>query len=151
VGIMGAVADAVMANKGHVIGVLPKFLQTKEVAHTGLSELILVETMHERKTKMFQLSEGFIALPGGFGTLEEVVEILTWQQLGLHQYPVGFLNVEGYYDHLRLFFQQMEKSHLLRTDHLDMAIFNATVPGLLQDMRSYQPPEVPKWLHKSST
>ena len=100
---------------------------------------------------MFQLSEGFIALPGGFGTLEEVVEILTWQQLGLHQYPVGFLNVEGHYDHLRLFFQQMEKSKLLRTDHLDMAIFNANVPDLLEKMRAYQAPEVAKWLHSRST
>jgi uncharacterized protein (TIGR00730 family) len=97
VGLMGAVADASLDSGGSVIGALPQFLQGKEIAHTGLTELILCETMHQRKTKMFELSQGFIALPGGFGTLEEVVEILTWQQLGLHKYPVGFLNVNGFF------------------------------------------------------
>lgn len=151
VGIMGVVADAALDCGGRVIGVLPRLLQRKEISHTGLTELILCETMHERKMKMFERSEGFIALPGGFGTLEEVVEILTWQQLGLHQFPIGFLNVRGFYNHLQLFFEQMVNSELLKPEHRTMAIFEDSVPALLQRMGSYQAPPVPKWLSEEST
>jgi len=151
VGLMGAVADSVLENNGRVIGVLPKFLQSKEIAHTGLSELILCDTMHERKVKMFELSQGFVALPGGFGTLEEVVEILTWQQLGLHKFPVAFLNINGFYDHLRLLFDRMESGKLLKAENKQMALFDGSVVGLVEKMKSYRAPEVSKWIAKAST
>jgi uncharacterized protein (TIGR00730 family) len=151
VGLMGAVADAALEHNGKVIGVLPKFLQGKEIAHNGLTELILCETMHERKTKMFERSEGFIALPGGFGTLEEVVEILTWQQLGLHKFPIAFLNVNGYYDHLRQFFNVMESQKLLKTENRNMALFGDTVIDVLDQMKSYKPINVDKWVGKTTT
>ncbi|MBK7844448.1 MAG: TIGR00730 family Rossman fold protein [Bdellovibrionales bacterium] len=150
VGIMGVVADSTLESGGSVIGVLPKFLQGKEIAHTGLTELILCETMHERKMKMFELSHGFIALPGGFGTLEEVVEILTWQQLGFHKYPVGFLNIGGFFNHLKMFFDEMERTRLLRAENKKMALFGSSVPDLLKTMKSYKAPEVTKWISSSS-
>jgi uncharacterized protein (TIGR00730 family) len=148
---MCTVADAALERNGKVIGVLPKLLQDKEVAHNGLTELILCETMHERKTKMFELSEGFIALPGGFGTLEEVLEILTWQQLGLHGFPIGFLNINGYYNHLRLFFNEMESKELLKAENKNMALFSEDILGLLEQMTSYRAPDVAKWISKSFT
>lgn len=151
VGLMGAVADAVLENNGTVIGVLPKFLQGKEIAHANLTQLILCETMHERKTKMFELSEGFMALPGGFGTLEEVIEILTWQQLGLHKHPVGFLNVNGFYNHLRLFFDEMERGSLLKSENKKMALFGDDPTALLNEMKAYRAPAVTKWIGKQST
>lgn len=100
VGLMGAVADGALSENGTVIGVLPNFLRSKEIAHQGLTELILVESMHERKTKMSELCDGVIALPGGFGTLEELFEMLTWAQLGLHKKPIAILNISGFYDSL---------------------------------------------------
>lgn len=151
IGIMGVVADAVLENGGKVIGVIPKFLGDKEIAHSGLTELILCETMHERKTKMFELSEGFIALPGGFGTLEEVIEILTWQQLGLHHHPVGILNVGGFYQSLGQLFDQMESTGFLKPDHKDMALFADSVEALLSKMRAYKPHETGQWITKSVT
>ena len=107
VGLMGAVANGILSNKGQVFGVLPNFLKSKEVAHDNLTELIIVESMHERKTKMNELCDGVIALPGGFGTLEELFEMLTWSQLGLHKKPIGILNVDGFYDLLLQFVQKM--------------------------------------------
>lgn len=101
VGLMGIVADAVLAGGGKVIGVIPRQLVDREVAHTGLTELQVVDTMHQRKTRMFELSDGFVALPGGFGTLDEMFEMLTWAQLGLHDYPCAFLDIRGYYSQLR--------------------------------------------------
>lgn len=98
VGLMGVVADTVLNNGGQVIGVIPEFLANKEIAHIGLTELYIVDSMHERKTKMAELADGFIALPGGYGTFEEFCEILTWSQLRLHEKPCGLLNIEGYYD-----------------------------------------------------
>lgn len=151
VGLMGAVADSCLESGGKVVGVLPRFLQGKEIAHTNLTELIICETMHERKTKMFELSQGFIALPGGFGTLEEVVEILTWQQLGLHKWPVGFLNVDGFFDHLQMFFDEMERTKLLKPENKKMALFEGRVSDLLLTMDSYCAPEVTKWISKSSS
>lgn len=151
VGLMGAVADAAMENGGRVIGVLPHFLQRKEVAHREITELILCETMHERKTKMFELSEGFIALPGGFGTLEEVVEILTWGQLGLHRHPTAFLNVNGYYDSLKALFNHMEQKELLKSENNQMALFGNSVEDVLKKMKNYKAPAVSKWITTSST
>lgn len=134
IGLMGVVADAALENGGRVIGVLPTVLNEREMAHTGLSELILCETMHERKTKMFELSEGFIALPGGFGTLEEISEILTWQQIGMHKFPVGLLNVDGYYNHLEQLFDHMEKQGLLTPENRKAAIFKNDVETLFKAM-----------------
>lgn len=136
VGLMGAVADAALKKGGSVIGVLPRFLQQKEIAHPGLSELILCETMHERKKKMFELSQGFMALPGGFGTLEEIIEILTWRQLGLHEFPIAFLNVQGFYDSLLQQFNRMESSDFLSTKNKRMAIFESDIPTLIQKMKN---------------
>lgn len=136
VGLMGTVADAVLQNGGQVTGVLPHFLRSKEVEHLGLTELILCNSMHERKKKMFELSKGFIAMPGGFGTLEEVVEVLTWRQLQLHNYPIGFLNVNGFYDHLAAFFETMEKNQLLKPQHRDMVIFANSASELMEKMKS---------------
>lgn len=107
IGLMGVVANSVMDNGGEVIGVMPKFLFDLEIADNTITELIIVESMHERKLKMSQLAEGFVAMPGGFGTLEEICEILTWAQLKLHQYPVGLLNINGYYDQLLGFMDHM--------------------------------------------
>lgn len=151
VGLMGVVADSVLENGGSVTGVIPQFLKGKEIAHTRLSELILCETMHERKTKMFELSQGFIAMPGGFGTLEEVVEVLTWQQLGLHKYPVGFLNIGGFFDYLSMFFDEMERKELLKAENKNMALFRSSVPDLLNTMKSYKAPQVTKWILTAST
>lgn len=151
IGIMGAVADAVLESGGKVIGVIPTFLRTKEVAHDQLTELIVVETMHERKTKMNELCDGVIALPGGFGTLEELFEILTWAQLGLHQKPIGLLNVNGFYDSLlalikttvdKGFLKELDQQRLLVSDNAD---------ELLHKMHSYQAPYVGKWINKETT
>src|SRR5882672_4291706 len=114
VGLMGAVADGALAHGGEVIGVLPRFLSGKELGHAGLTDLILVDTMHERKLKMHELSDGVIALPGGFGTLEELFEMVTWGQLGLHKKPVGLLNVAGFYDELLSFIQTMVDKGFLK-------------------------------------
>jgi uncharacterized protein (TIGR00730 family) len=151
VGLMGTVADSVLDHGGKVIGVLPKFLVEKEIAHTGLTELILCETMHERKTKLFELSQGFIALPGGFGTLEEIFEVLTWQQLGLHKFPIAFLNINGFFDHLRSLFDEMECKKLLKPQHKNMVIFGNEVPAVLDKMRGYRGPEVAKWISEATT
>lgn len=151
VGLMGVVADSVLENAGTVIGVIPKFLEQKEITHLGLTELIICETMHERKTKMFELSQGFIALPGGFGTLEEVIEILTWQQLGLHKCPIAFLNVNGFYDHLHMLFKEMEAKELLKSENRKMALFRADPLDLIHEMKTYKAPDVSKWISKTST
>ncbi|MGL4599702.1 MAG: TIGR00730 family Rossman fold protein [Bacteroidia bacterium] len=146
IGLMGAVADAVLAYQGNVIGVLPHFLSSKEIAHDQLSELILVESMHERKMKMNALSDGIIALPGGFGTLEELFEMLTWAQLGLHQKPIGLLNTDGYYNELLAFIQTMVDKGLLKKANQDMLLVDADPSILLQKMEAYQAPDVPKWI-----
>ncbi|RZK84382.1 MAG: TIGR00730 family Rossman fold protein [Pedobacter sp.] len=128
VGLMGAVANGALQGNGEVIGVLPHFLQQKELAHNGLTELILVETMHERKTKMNDLSDGVIALPGGFGTLEELFEILTWGQLGLHKKPVAILNSNGFYNELIAFIDTMVNKGVLKAVNRDMLIVSDTIP-----------------------
>lgn len=117
VGLMGAVANGSLENGGHVTGVLPRFLGSKEIAHENLTELELVDTMHQRKTRMNELADGVIALPGGFGTLEEFFEMLTWAQLGLHGKPIGILNVNGFYDDLLTFIQTMTDKGFLRETH----------------------------------
>lgn len=148
VGLMGAVADAALDSDGKVIGVIPEFLDAKEVGHHGLTELIVVETMHERKMKMSTLCEGVIALPGGFGTLEELFEMITWAQLGLHSKPVGILNVNGFYDHLITFIDQMVEAGLLKPENRDMLLVSDNIVDLLEKMNNYEAPNVPKWLDK---
>jgi uncharacterized protein (TIGR00730 family) len=150
-GLMGAVADGVMEHGGQVIGVIPRFLSTKEVAHVGITELISVETMHERKLKMSDLCEGVIVLPGGFGTLDELAEMLTWAQLGLHQKPIGILNVEGYYDPLDQLFRTMEENGLLKTYNRKIALFANNLEELFTLMENYRPIPVKKWLDKEKT
>lgn len=151
IGLMGAVADAVLENGGKVIGVIPHFLSGKEVAHNDLTELILVDSMHQRKQKMADLSEGFIALPGGMGTMEELCEILTWAQLGLHQKPIGILNATNFYSHLSSLFDHMLQEGFLRQKHRDLLLQSDNPNELLQKMSNYQAPPVKKWLDKSDT
>lgn len=151
VGLMGAVADGAMENKGKVIGVIPNFLNSKEISHSGITELISVETMHERKLKMNDLCEGIIALPGGFGTMEELFEMITWGQLGLHKKPVGLLNTNGFYNHLIAFIQQMVDAGLLKKENQDMLLVADTVDQLLDKMKNYVAPDVPKWLQKDKS
>lgn len=146
VGLMGAVADGALQEGGEVIGVLPHFLQRKELAHVALTELHLVETMHERKLKMNEFSDGVIALPGGFGTLEELFEILTWGQLGLHSKPVALLNVEGFYDTLIRFTSEMVQNGLLRDENHSMLLVGTSPDEVLTQMYSYQPQPVAKWI-----
>lgn len=151
VGLMGAVADGVLSGGGKVFGVLPNFLQQKEIAHNNITELILVETMHERKTKMDQLSDGVIALPGGFGTLEEFFEMLTWAQLGLHKKPVAILNVNGFYDELISLLQTMVTKGFLKEVNQKMLLISDDIEDLLEQMKNYKAPDVAKWINKSTT
>ncbi len=151
VGLMGAVANGALENGGDVIGVLPRFLSRKEIAHESLTDLILVETMHERKMKMYELSDGFIALPGGFGTLEELFEMLTWGQLGLHAKPVALFNVNGFYDPLLEIVRGMVAEGFLKVAYQDMLIVSNDIEDLLRRMRSYQAPVTGKWITKETT
>ncbi|MDQ6529942.1 TIGR00730 family Rossman fold protein [Flavobacterium sp. LHD-85] len=148
VGLMGAVADGALNAGGKVIGVLPNFLRSKEIAHLGLTELILVESMHERKTKMNDLCDGVIALPGGFGTLEELFEMLTWAQLGLHKKPIAVLNVNGYYDALITLLQTMTEKGLLKEVNREMLLVSDHIDDLLDKMKNYVAPTVGKWIDK---
>lgn len=151
VGLMGAVANGALKHGGKVTGVLPRFLQTKEIAHNGLTELFIVDTMHERKMKMNQLCDGIIALPGGFGTMEEFFEMLTWGQLGLHQKPMGLLNINGFYDGLIALAQHMVDKGFLKTVNQRMLLSATGIPDLLRDMQNYQPPAVGKWITPETT
>jgi len=148
VGLMGAVADGVLNAGGEAIGVLPNFLRSKEIAHLGLTELILVESMHERKTKMNDLCEGVIALPGGFGTLEELFEMLTWAQLGLHKKPIAILNINGFYDALIELTKVMVEKGLLKDVNQQMLLVSDSIDDLLDQMRNYVAPTVGKWVDK---
>jgi uncharacterized protein (TIGR00730 family) len=146
VGLMGTVADAALMAGGVVIGVLPRFLRSKEIAHEGLTELVMVESMHERKTRMHDLSDGIIALPGGFGTMEELFEVLTWAQLGLHSKPIGLLNIDGYYDHLTMLIQTMVEKQFLKEINQRMLLVRDNIAQLLEEMHRYKPPVVGKWI-----
>lgn len=146
VGLMGTVADTVMSAGGEAIGVIPTFLETKEIAHPSLTQLHVVESMHDRKALMAKLSDGFIAMPGGYGTLEEFCEVLTWSQLGLHQKPMGLLNVAGYYDALLTLFDRAVTDRFLQPE-LRAIVLEANQPNVLLDrMETYQPTTVEKWI-----
>lgn len=151
VGTMGAVADAVLAANGQAIGVLPHFLQEKEIAHPNLTELHLVESMHDRKAKMAELADGFIILPGGPGTMEEFFEVFTWAQLGLHEKPCGILNIDGYYDSLVTLFQQMETQGFLIPEHAAMLLVESDSERLLERFRTYTAPRVKTYMNKKQT
>jgi uncharacterized protein (TIGR00730 family) len=151
VGLMGAVADGALHEGGKVVGVLPYFLQSKESAHQQLTELILVETMHERKTKMNELCDGVIVLPGGYGTLEEFFEMITWAQLGLHQKPIGILNIDGFYNDLLNLVQTMVEKGFLKQINRDMLLISDTIDKLLEMMRNYKAPTMGKWISKDKT
>ncbi|MCD0465710.1 TIGR00730 family Rossman fold protein [Flavobacterium sp. ENC] len=148
VGLMGAVADGILNEGGKAIGVLPDFLRSKEIAHQGLTELILVESMHERKTKMSDLCDGVIALPGGFGTLEELFEMLTWAQLGLHKKPIAILNIDGFYDSLLELTQTMVDKGFLKNVNKEMLLVSDNIDDLLDKMKHYVAPTVGKWIDK---
>ena len=149
VGIMGAIADTVLAGGGEVIGVIPESLMKKELAHDGLSALHVVGSMHERKSRMAELADGFVALPGGFGTLEEIVEVITWGQLGFHRKPCGFLDVAGYFDALFRFIDHAVEEGFLRAVHRDMLIRDESPVRLLERFAAYVPPDIPKWIEKT--
>ncbi|WP_163400335.1 TIGR00730 family Rossman fold protein [Flavobacterium fluviatile] len=148
VGLMGAVADGVLNNGGKAIGVLPNFLRSKEIAHLGLTELIVVESMHERKTKMNDLCDGVIALPGGFGTLEELFEMVTWAQLGLHKKPIAILNINGFYNSLIQLTETMVSKGLLKDVNQQMLLVSDDIDDLLDKMKNYKAPTVGKWIAK---
>ena len=151
VGLMGTIADAVLAHGGKVVGVIPDFLDAKELSHTGCTELHVVKSMHERKLLMAERADGFIAMPGGYGTLEELFEVLTWGQLGLHRKPVALLNVDGYYDLLLQSLDRMRDDALLRAENRAQLLQSANPQELLALMAAYQPVELEKWLTPPTT
>ena len=147
VGLMGVVADAVLERGGQVVGVIPRALATRELAHRGLSQMHVVGSMHERKALMAELSDAFVALPGGIGTLDELFEIWTWAQLGLHRKPCGLLNVEHFFDGLVNFLDHTTAQGFLQPVHRQMLI-EATCPAeLLDRLADYQPPVTRQWIH----
>ncbi|NWD06402.1 TIGR00730 family Rossman fold protein [Pseudomonas gingeri] len=151
VGLMGAAADAALARGGEVIGVIPHALADKEIAHEGLSQLHIVGSMHERKALMAELSDGFIALPGGLGTLEELFEVWTWAQLGYHHKPCALLDIEGFYSGLAGFLDHIVEEQFVKPVHRDMLITAPDVPALLAAIHAYQPPKVTKWIDEQNT
>ncbi len=144
VGIMGVLADEMIKCGGKVIGVIPDFLVEKEVAHQGLSEIIVVNTMHERKKKIEELSDGFIALPGGFGTLDEIFEMITWAQLDIHRKPCGILNINGYFDHLIAHIEHMVQEGYVANAYLGMVIMDTDPKDILERMITYSRPILDK-------
>lgn len=150
VGLMGTVADAVLAGGGKVVGVIPRQLVDLEVAHPGLTELQVVETMHQRKTRMYELSDAFVALPGGFGTMDEMFEMLTWAQLGLHRYPCAFLDVRGYYGQLRAMMEHMVGEGFVRPEQRESIWFGESTEQLFDWMQHYEGRYMPKWIDTDS-
>jgi len=151
VGLMGALADAALEAGGTVVGVIPDALRRREMAHEGLTDLRVVQTMHERKQLMADLSDGFVALPGGFGTFEEFCEVLTWSQLGLHAKPCGLLNVKRYYAGLLALFDHAEAQQLLQPRNRAMVIAESEPDALLDALQRYRPPPVERWLTAETT
>lgn len=151
VGLMGTVAEAVLEKGGSVFGVIPQSLQKKEISHQSLTKLYVVQSMHERKQMMSDLADSFIALPGGFGTFDELCEILTWAQLGLHKKPIGLFNVKNYFDS---FLKQLDwgvSEGLLRPEHRNFVLVDSTIEGLWEKMSTYNAPTVEKWISRTQT
>tara|TARA_B110001450_G_scaffold35448_2_gene30991 strand:- start:5311 stop:5892 length:582 start_codon:yes stop_codon:yes gene_type:complete len=151
IGLMGNIANGVLENRGKVIGVIPDFLTSKEVVHESLTELIITETMHERKLKMHEISDGIVALPGGFGTLEELFEMLSWAQLGLHKKPIGVLNINGFYDDLLSFIEVMIEKELLKPSYKKLVLVANNADKLLEKMNNFIPLPSPTWVNKNQT
>lgn len=151
VGLMGAVADAAMARGGEVIGVIPRSLVDREISHKGLSDLRVVGSMHERKAMMSELSDAFVALPGGIGTLEELFEVWTWAQLGHHAKPCGLLNIAGFYDGLSGFLDHIVAESFVQPEHRRMLIVESEPQTMLSAIAGYQPPTVSKWIGRAQT
>jgi hypothetical protein len=151
VGLMGVVADAALAAGGHVIGVIPEALVSRELAHLQVSELRVVKSMHERKALMADLADGFIALPGGFGTLEEFCEVVTWTQLGVHAKPCGLLNVAGYYDGLLAFLLHALDEGFLRPTHFDIVVAATAAAEMIERLLEWRPPDVARWITSTTT
>ena len=149
VGLMGVAADACLAAGGQVIGVIPKLLMDKEVGHHGITQMHIVDNMHERKALMTELCDGFIALPGGFGTLDELFEALTWLQLGYHQKPVGLLNVNGFFDHLVQFIDHSQGERFLRDVHRRSLNVDVDLDKLIEKLRVAEIPDTAKWLDQA--
>ena len=151
VGLMGELADSVLTAGGEVIGVIPHALWAREVGHRGLTDIRIVDTMHDRKAMMADLADAFIALPGGLGTLEEIFEIWTWAQLGLHTKPVGFLDVNGFYAPLMKFLDRAVRERFLREEHRAIAVIERDAATLLKKFDEWQPPRVDKWITRDET
>lgn len=149
-GLMGTIADGVLSEGGKVIGVLPNFMKSREIAHENLTELILVDSMHDRKAKMNDLCDGIITMPGGIGTLEEFFEVLTWAQLGLHQKPIAILNVDNFYDSLIDLIESLVEKGFLREINLQMILVSDNVDELLEKMHNYEAPVVKKIISKDT-
>jgi uncharacterized protein (TIGR00730 family) len=149
VGLMGALADAALAAGGSVHGVITRALEQKELAHDGLTAMTVVETMHERKAAMADLADGFVMLPGGFGTLDEFFEVVTWTQLGIHSKPCGVLNVSGYFDPLLAFVERAAEERLVRAEHRDMLIVETDPDAMLDRLAAATPAPVDKWLDRT--
>ena len=149
VGLMGTVADAVLAAGGTAVGVIPEGLLAREVGHAGLTELHVVASMHQRKALMADLSDAFVALPGGFGTLEEFCEVLTWTQLGIHRKACGLLNVAGFYDGLLTFFDRAVDEAFVRPHHRENVLHDTDPRRLLDRIAAFDPPAVPKWIGRA--
>jgi uncharacterized protein (TIGR00730 family) len=150
VGLMGVVADAVLEKGGDVIGVIPQALDTKELAHDGLTEMHVVDSMHERKALMADLADGFISLPGGLGTFDETFEILTWAQLGIHAKPCGLLNVGGYFDKLIGFFDHAVEERFIKAKHRDLTLVDDDPRRLIERMHAYRSPVTDKWIRQEN-
>lgn len=151
IGLMGAIANAAMDAGGEVIGVIPHALRQKELAYHKLTELHVVDTMHQRKQMMADLSQGFIAMPGGFGTFEELCETITWAQLGLHNKPIGMLNVNGYYDGMLAMFDHAAAEGFVSQRHRQMILASPDPNGLLDEMMAYEGPPTEQWLTRDAT
>jgi uncharacterized protein (TIGR00730 family) len=151
IGLMGSLADAALAARGEVIGVIPQSLMDREVGHTGLTELRVVGSMHERKALMADLVDGFVALPGGIGTLEELFEMWTWAQLGLHRKPCGLIEVTGFFAPLLTFLDRLVVTGFVKPEHRAMLLEAASPEELLAGFRAYEPPAIPKWITSAET
>ena len=151
IGLMGVLADAVLARKGEVIGVIPQALVDKELAHHGVTELRVVHSMHERKALMAELADAFVALPGGYGTLEEFCEVLTWAQLGFHAKPCGLLNVAGFYDSFLALLDHAVRERFIRPEHRSLVVVDPEPEVLIRRLAESAPPALPKWIDRDET
>ncbi len=151
IGLMGAVADGVLNNNGNITGVIPDFLRNKEIVHEGLTDLVVVSTMHQRKLVMYEQCDAILVLPGGWGTMDEMFEMLTWGQLGMHTKPIGLLNINGYYDALKALNTTMVQEGFLGECARSILLFSDSLPELLDKMESYEAPDIPQVINKQTT